>query len=79
MFRLAGKGPKQQTDPPSIPVSHLFPQGIFPEGERQSYSNEYVSLAFKSLMDAVMPSLNSIHVILAGHDLITGLMGILLQ
>lgn len=44
MFHLAGKGPKQQTDPPSIPVAQLFPQGIFPEGERQSYNNEYVSL-----------------------------------
>ncbi|BDA41560.1 Methionine aminopeptidase 2 [Coccomyxa sp. Obi] len=35
-----GKGPKQQTDPPSIPVAQLFPQGVFPEGERQSYSND---------------------------------------
>lgn len=54
MFHLAGKGPKQQTDPPSIPVAQLFPQGIFPEGERQSYSNECVSLPVNSVINAVM-------------------------
>ncbi|GJV68670.1 hypothetical protein Tco_1484179 [Tanacetum coccineum] len=26
------KEPKEQTDPPSIPVAQLFPQGNFPEG-----------------------------------------------
>lgn len=40
----AGKaGPRKQTDPPSIPVADLFPSGVFPEGERQPYSQECVS------------------------------------
>lgn len=26
-------GGKQQTDPPSIPISELFPDGNYPEGE----------------------------------------------
>ncbi|KAK9908762.1 hypothetical protein WJX75_002501 [Coccomyxa subellipsoidea] len=34
------KGPKQQTEPPSIPVAELFPRFIYPEGERQSYNND---------------------------------------
>ena len=33
---LAG-GPKMQTDPPSIPVCELFPDGNFPEGEICKY------------------------------------------
>ncbi|XP_043267627.1 methionine aminopeptidase 2 isoform X2 [Venturia canescens] len=28
-----GKGAKQQTDPPTIPISELFPDGNFPEGQ----------------------------------------------
>ena len=32
-----GSGPKQQTDPPSIPVTELFPDKNFPEGEIQEY------------------------------------------
>ena len=32
-----GSGPKQQTDPPSIPVAELFPDKNFPEGEIQEY------------------------------------------
>ena len=36
----AGKKAKQQTDPPSIPVSQLFTSGDFPEGEWQSYKEE---------------------------------------
>lgn len=35
------KQPLKQTDPPSIPVASLFPSGVFPEGERQSYTDEY--------------------------------------
>jgi methionyl aminopeptidase len=31
---------KQQTDPPSIPVRSLFPSGIYPEGEWQSYNDD---------------------------------------
>ena len=34
------KGPRVQTMPPSIPVADLFPDGIFPECERQSYKDE---------------------------------------
>ena len=30
----------QQTDPPSIPVTDLFPSGEFPEGEIQNYKDE---------------------------------------
>ncbi|XP_041012991.1 methionine aminopeptidase 2B-like isoform X2 [Juglans microcarpa x Juglans regia] len=30
----------EQTDPPSIPVSDLFPSGEFPEGEIQQYKDE---------------------------------------
>ncbi|KAJ3333129.1 Methionine aminopeptidase 2 [Blyttiomyces sp. JEL0837] len=30
----------QQTDPPTIPVKHLFPNGIFPEGELQDYKDD---------------------------------------
>ena len=30
-------GPKMQTDPPSIPVSELFADGNFPEGEICKY------------------------------------------
>ena len=36
------KQPPQQTDPPTIPVSELFPSGEFPEGEIQQYKDEYV-------------------------------------
>ena len=36
----AGKKAKQQTDPPSIPVSQLYTNGNFPEGEWQSYKEE---------------------------------------
>lgn len=35
---------REQTVPPSIPVAELFPDGNFPECERQSYKNEYASL-----------------------------------
>lgn len=38
------KGPKQ-TDPPSVPIARFFPDGIYPEGEWQSYNDECV-LAF---------------------------------
>ncbi|KAK2186173.1 hypothetical protein NP493_212g07026 [Ridgeia piscesae] len=31
------KGPKQQTDPPSIPVSELFPDRNYPEGQIMEY------------------------------------------
>ena len=30
-------GPKTQTDPPSIPISELYPDGNFPEGQICSY------------------------------------------
>ena len=35
--------PLQQTDPPSIPVADLFSGRPFPEGERQAYTDEYVT------------------------------------
>lgn len=46
--KKAGEGPAEeaaavptcQTDPPSVPVRLLFPGGVFPEGERQSYTEE---------------------------------------
>ncbi|KAJ3041127.1 Methionine aminopeptidase 2 [Rhizophlyctis rosea] len=34
------KAATQQTEPPSIPVSKFFPNGIFPEGELQEYKND---------------------------------------
>ena len=37
------QAPLKQTSPPSIPVASLFPSGIYPEGERQPYTDEYVS------------------------------------
>ncbi|KFM23269.1 Methionine aminopeptidase 2B [Auxenochlorella protothecoides] len=39
----AGEGaaaPTEQTDPPSIPVRLLFPSGVYPEGEWQSYKED---------------------------------------
>ncbi len=33
----------QQTEPPTVPVSDLFPDGIYPEGERQSYTEKCVN------------------------------------
>nr|AMO02519.1 methionine aminopeptidase 2 [Tityus serrulatus] len=33
-----GSGPKQQTNPPTIPVSDLFSDGNFPVGEEMSYN-----------------------------------------
>ena len=36
----AGKKPTAQTEPPSIPVAEVFPDGQFPEGEWQSYKDE---------------------------------------
>lgn len=35
--RNRNKAKKVQTDPPSIPVSELFPDGVFPEGEIMDY------------------------------------------
>ena len=34
----------QQTEPPSIPVAAFFPNGMYPEGERQPYKDEYGTL-----------------------------------
>ncbi|KAJ9564853.1 hypothetical protein OSB04_000819, partial [Centaurea solstitialis] len=34
------KDTKEQTDPPTIPVAELFPQGNFPEGEIQEYKDD---------------------------------------
>jgi hypothetical protein len=31
---------KGQTEPPTVPISDLFPNGRYPEGEWQSYSDE---------------------------------------
>ncbi|WVZ91858.1 hypothetical protein U9M48_037977 [Paspalum notatum var. saurae] len=36
------KGPRQQTDPPSIPVDELFLSGDFPEGEIQQYKDDNI-------------------------------------
>ncbi|GAQ79768.1 methionine aminopeptidase 2 [Klebsormidium nitens] len=33
-------GSLEQTDPPSIPVAHLFPEGEFPMGEFQDYKDD---------------------------------------
>ncbi|KAL4427861.1 hypothetical protein ABPG75_001950 [Micractinium tetrahymenae] len=35
-----GAVPTQQTVPPTVPVTQLFPGGIFPEGEWQSYKED---------------------------------------
>ena len=37
---IAGKKGPVQTEPPSIPVSKFYPDGIFPEGKWQSYTEE---------------------------------------
>ncbi|CAI9284412.1 unnamed protein product [Lactuca saligna] len=34
------KETKEQTDPPTIPIAELFPQGNFPEGEIQQYKDD---------------------------------------
>ncbi|CAK0749467.1 Methionine aminopeptidase 2B [Coccomyxa viridis] len=34
------QAPLKQTSPPSIPVASLFPSGIYPEGERQPYTDD---------------------------------------
>ena len=31
---------KQQTDPPTVPISELFPNANFPEGQILSYKDE---------------------------------------
>ena len=36
----ASTTPGEQTDPPSIPVRLLFPSGVFPEGQWQSYKQD---------------------------------------
>ena len=36
------KSPKTQTEPPTVPVSKLFSNGVFPEGETHEYRDEYV-------------------------------------
>ncbi|KAF2223489.1 methionine aminopeptidase 2 [Elsinoe ampelina] len=33
-------GAKVQSDPPRVPVSQLFPNGVYPEGEIQEYKND---------------------------------------
>ena len=38
--KASSGAPTQQTDPPSIPVSKLFPDGRYPEGEWQSYKDD---------------------------------------
>ena len=46
-YQVLSVGPKEsmkQTEPPSIPVAKLFPDGIFPEGERQPYTEEYATM-----------------------------------
>ncbi|PRW56403.1 methionine aminopeptidase 2B-like [Chlorella sorokiniana] len=35
-----GAAPTQQTVPPTVPVKQLFPSGVFPEGEWQSYKED---------------------------------------
>jgi len=39
---LTGKKKKVQTEPPTVPIAELFAGGIAPEGEWQSYKDEYV-------------------------------------
>ena len=34
---------EQQTEPPTVGLSKLFPDGNYPEGELQDYKDEYVS------------------------------------
>lgn len=41
-MRRKKKEVPEQTDPPSIPVTDLFPSGEFPEGEIQQYKDEWV-------------------------------------
>lgn len=36
--------PTQQTEPPTVPVSHLFPDHVYPEGQLQEYADKLVSL-----------------------------------
>ena len=31
----------EQSEPPRVGLSKLFPDGIYPEGEIQEYKNEY--------------------------------------
>lgn len=31
-----------QSDPPRVPLSKIFPNGVYPEGEIQQYKDEYV-------------------------------------
>ena len=33
----------EQSDPPRVGLSKLFPTGVYPEGEIQPYKNEYVT------------------------------------
>lgn len=34
----------EQSDPPRVGLSKLFPSGVYPEGEIQPYKDEYVSV-----------------------------------
>jgi hypothetical protein len=36
----------EQSDPPRVGLSKLFPSGIYPEGELQPYKDEYVVSSF---------------------------------
>jgi hypothetical protein len=38
--RKKGKKALKQTDPPSVTVKRLFPDGVYPEGEWQPYKQE---------------------------------------
>ena len=45
----AGKKKLKQTEPPSIPLTRLFPDGIYPEGEWQSYKDECVPFLMSAI------------------------------
>ena len=54
-----GSTPSEQTDPPTVPVASLFPDGVFPEGEWQSYIGEcaFTPLPFTSLVRGLFTGL----------------------
>ena len=44
----------QQTDPPSIPITQLYPNGQYPIGEIQEYKNEYAVFFFYSRVSFIL-------------------------
>ena len=43
-----GNATKAQSDPPRVPITELFPNANYPEGEVMNYKDEYETILHKS-------------------------------